>query len=471
MPKFDGVNEPRPIQSEMLTWFKQNWSRADVLGLLLHTGSGKSAVARALQIEHGGAIVTISNALLGQYSSTYPDVNVLKGADTWACKETKLSCGESNEILGRYCGTCPYKRGRESFVAGKPTFTNPAAYYYTSMAKDWKAPEVVIIDEAHQLLEFLTGMNDEFWPIGWEGLSETTDIFKLVDWASRRERFHAKQAQNGGPKKSAALALRFKRIGFMLQECQDDIAVSLTSQRFNRKMTRGVRVIQVRPSQAVIRKFMGTKKTILMSATLLPSDVKEFSLNKRSLFKEFDNPIPVENRPVIIDHIPGHKGAATNPEAIVAWILRQREKYPGNCIVHVTYALGDKLRPYLKDAIFNTPETKIEAISTFKRDGGLFVAAGCAEGVDLPYDTCGLNLIPILYRDNFGADVVQKRLAEPNGRRNYDLKTIRITIQQVGRSNRAADDSSVAVVGDMGLRLLLSRYRQEISPDFARSVK
>lgn len=415
--------------------------------------------------------MTISNALLGQYTSTYPEVNVLKGADAWKCPEMKMTCGERNEVLGGYCGTCPYKRGREHFMEGKPTFTNPAAYYYTSMAKDWEKPDVVIIDEAHQLLDFLTGMNDEFWPLGWEGLTETTDPFKLVSWARKRESFHLKQAKTGTAAKSAAIALRFKRIAFMLEECQNDIAITIATQRFKRTMTKGVRVIQVRPSEAVVRKFMGKKKTILMSATLLPSDVKDFNLNKRSIFKEFPNPIPVENRPVYIDHIPGHKGAATDPQAIVNWILRQKEKYPGNCIVHVTYALAAKLAPFFQDAITNTPETKIEAISEFKRKGGLFLAAGCAEGVDLPYDECRLNLIPVLYRDNFGADVVQKRLAEPNGRKNYDLKTIRTTIQQVGRSNRAADDSSVAVVGDMGLRLLLSRYRQEISPDFARSVK
>lgn len=415
--------------------------------------------------------MTISNALLKQYSLTYPEVNVLKGADAWTCSTVKMSCGERNEVFGGYCDSCPYKNGRTVFLAGQPTLTNPAAYYYTSMAKDWERPEVVVIDEAHQLLDFLTGMNDEFWPIGWEGLTRTPDVFKLVSWARDRERFHSKQVAAGGPKISAALALRFRKIAFTLEECQDDISISVTRQMFKRKMTEGIRVIQVRPTEAVIRKFMGTKKTILMSATLLPSDVQAFSLNRRSLFKEFDNPIPVENRPVYIDHIPGHKGAATNPESIASWVLRQRQKYPGNCIVHVTYSLAEKLKPYFPDAIFNTPETKIDCISKFQREGGLFVASGCAEGVDLPYDQCRLNLIPILYRDNLGADVVKKRLAEPNGKKNYDLKTLRTTIQQVGRSNRAADDSSVAVVGDMGLRLLLSKYRQEISPDFARSVK
>ena len=454
-----------------MEWVKQNWTRADVLGFLAHTGTGKSALARAIQREHGGHVVTISNALLQQYSTTYPEVNVLKGADAWRCPSEKMSCGDRNEVFGGYCGTCPYKRGRESFLAGESTLTNPAAYYYTSMAKNWEKPPVVVIDEAHQLLDFLTGLNDEFWPIGWEGLTRTTDVFKLVSWAKQRERFHLQQVKDGGPKSSAGLAVRFRRIAFTLEECQNDISISIARQAFKRRMTEGVRVIQVRPTEAVIRKFMGTKKTILMSATLLPSDVKAFSLNLRSLFKEFNNPIPVENRPVYIDHIPGHKGSATNPESIVSWVLRQRAKYPGNCILHVTYALAEKLKPYFPDAIFNTPETKSACISKFKREGGIFVASGCAEGVDLPYDECRLNLIPILYRDNLGADVVKKRLAEPNGRKNYDLKTIRTTIQQVGRSNRAADDFSVAVVGDMGLRLLLSRYRQEISPDFARSVK
>lgn len=57
LKRFDGSGrQPRPLQVEALGWVADNWSSP---GLVIQagTGTGKQAIARALQIATGGAIL------------------------------------------------------------------------------------------------------------------------------------------------------------------------------------------------------------------------------------------------------------------------------------------------------------------------------------------------------------------------------------------------------------------------------
>jgi len=119
--------------------------------------------------------------------------------------------------------------------------------------------------------------------------------------------------------------------------------------------------------------------------------------------------------------------------------------------------------------MFNTKEDKADVIEAFKANGGLFVAAGCAEGVDFPGDECRLNLIPILHRENLGDRAVQKRMSLPGGRRAYDLEILKTTIQQAGRSTRGPDDWSTTIIGDPGFTRLMNQYDSELPRSFVES--
>ncbi len=122
-------------------------------------------------------------------------------------------------------------------------------------------------------------------------------------------------------------------------------------------------------------------------------------------------------------------------------------------------------------AFANTTDTKEACIARFKRDGGVFIAAGCAEGLDLPDDECRLNLIPVLPRLNPTEPTVQKWLALPGGRRRYELEALRTLQQQVGRSTRHVKDYSRAYIGDGGFPAMYGRSISELPQSFKDAVR
>jgi Rad3-related DNA helicase len=469
---FDGKNKPREAQTNLLTWIDQNLDRADILGIAAPTGIGKSALARALQRKYGGTIVTISNALMDQYTKTYPDVPAFKGRNTYQCPKFTMSCGDVMDVLQENsCAQCPYSRARTSFLAGEATFANPASYYYASLSVNWTKPDLVIIDEAHRLVDFVTTFSDEVINCDEDRPPRTTDLHLLAEWAEKKAKIYGEKAKQDRMPANVKKAARYRRLAFMLRDEPEKMTATLEKRQIRASLKDCIVISQLAPKESIVKRFQGVK-TILLSATLLKDDLERFSFGKRWLLHEEPNPIPVANRQIEIKPIPGHMNSKTPVQNIAAWVQGLMAEEPGkNTVVHTTYALSRQLGAFFPGAIVNTPENKIQKIAEFKEKGGLFIASGCAEGVDFPYDECRLNLIPILYRENIGDTGVQKRLAQSGGRKKYDLTTIRTTIQQAGRSTRAPDDTSRIVVGDPGFRRLMAQYGKDLNKDFKESVK
>ena len=137
---FDGSGrQPRPLQVEALDWIASNWSSP---GLVIQapTGTGKQAIARAIQLATGGAILVPNNALVDQAQDTYPDLNTLKGAEHYKC-----GIGGEHED----CTDCGYARAKQR-AKTEPTLYNPLSYPFSG-----NFTETVIVDEAHKLESFL----------------------------------------------------------------------------------------------------------------------------------------------------------------------------------------------------------------------------------------------------------------------------------------------------------------------------
>ncbi len=101
----------------------------------------------------------------------------------------------------------------------------------------------------------------------------------------------------------------------------------------------------------------------------------------------------------------------------------------------------------------------------------MFLAAGCAEGLDLRDDFCRLNIIPALIRPNLGDPVVMKRRALADGDRWYALETMKTTIQQYGRSTRHEKDHSTTVVMDPTFSRTVNQYKDDIPTYFKESIQ
>jgi Rad3-related DNA helicase len=470
LEKFDGSDRtPRALQVEALKWISTNWS-GKVLALNLPTGVGKSAIARAIQIETGAAIVPPTNVLMDQYVSTYPGVNALKGRAHYECLVGALECGSTDE-----CDNCPYVIAREK-AETEPTFFNPHSLFYFDMHNDVKKRPVLVIDEAHKLRDFIMSMSGKSFNEKKYSIPKSLADVSISQWLENAEMSLLREARGldkkGLHKKAADIYFEAKNVKYTrlsFEERPENYAVDI--QR-NSNGTKSLVVQPILPPRYIANRILKADKLILMSATLLPSDIEEILGHGDFKFLDLPSPIDKERRQIIYAPTPHPMTRDTHPKLVADAITKIVEKHPGeNTIVHVTYALAKMIAPYIKfKYLANTPENKEEKIQEFKCKGGVFIASGCSEGVDLPGDFCRVNIIPLLFRLNPTDPVVKKKLGKPNGRTWYNYETIKALIQQAGRSTRGEDDFSRTYVLDSALARLMVDNTLKIPRSLKESI-
>lgn len=473
--RFDGKNVPRPGQRKALEWVSANLEKADILALNETTGAGKSGTARAIQRELGGVIITMSNVLLDQYTTAYPELPALKGKFAYKCEG--VTCGDTLELTRKACAGCPYVEGRRQVQRGLPAISNPAAFYYASLSDKFQQPDTIIIDEADKLYEFVNTLGDGEMKLPPGVDLDTNNIVAATELIDRQVEILAMQAEAARDVKDRIKLARqmekLRKTSLFLKIDPQSFYLSVDKKAGPRGYVSTLKVRSVTPSRAILKTFMSAKKVILLSATIFKKDVEKIADGRGWLLYQGEAAIPPENRPIYIDKISGSVGASTPPSEIANWIKKWRKRYPDrNTIVHVTYEWAARLRPFfIGEAILNDKDDKPLKIAQFKKKGGLFIAAGCAEGVDFPYDEARLNLIPILYRANINDEGVKRRLKLPGGQEEYDLNTIRTTIQQAGRSTRAPDDESIIIVGDPDFIWKMEKYKSQLPKGIYESIQ
>ena len=446
---FDGSSrKPRASQVEALSWLADNWNSPG-LALQLPTGVGKSAIARAIQLQTGAAIITPNNALLYQYGDSYPELNTLRGAATYPC-----GYGEDHS----YCDdSCQYKRARIR-AEFEPSVFNPMSYIYGPVDTD-----VVIVDEAHKLLEFLRLLiNYKFSKVRYNPPKNPD-----VKWIRSKEVYYRSLGSTYAHRKEvkkASMAFqsakRLKRIADLLESNPNDFVTYWKDDDWY------VEPIEV-PRDVIERALGGAEKVVLLSATI-PSKWAKAILGHRDFrYLDLPSPIPKENRKIVFD--PAGLKAGSDPAAIAAWIKKQLARYEGNTIVHTTYSMGLALSKFFPDALVHTKQTKQSTLNKFKRDGGLWIAAGASEGIDLAHDTGRTNLIPVLpfanNREPLGAALFER---DPY---DYYLQTAITFIQQVGRTTRGSDDWSTTVCGDNRMSWLLQKCKADLPKSFSEAIQ
>jgi Rad3-related DNA helicase len=227
----------------------------------------------------------------------------------------------------------------------------------------------------------------------------------------------------------------------------------------------------VTPPKAILREILSGQKKVLMSATLLHHKIWELGFHNYG-YLDLDSPIDTERRPIAYQPASTELNFKSSATLVGNYIHQVLNTYPGlNTIVHVSYAWADKLKPLFPGAMFNDPDTKNETLARFKERGGVWIAAGCSEGIDLPGNLCRLIIIPILSRENVTDPVVVKRLAMHKGSQKYDLNTISTLIQQAGRGTRGEEDYCLTVVGDRKLPMLMVKNKAMVPKSFYKAIK
>ncbi len=207
-----------------------------------------------------------------------------------------------------------------------------------------------------------------------------------------------------------------------------------------------------------------------MSATLTIDDMWKLGL-KDYAYRDFPSPIPKQQRQVLYRPSGFKMNYQTEVTDIVRYIKGILADYPGqNTMIHVSYSWAVKLKPFFPNALSNTPETKTKVLEQFKKQGGIWIAAGCAEGLDLPDDLCRLTIIPLIVLGNPTDPLVKKQMALPGGRLRYEMQAIKTVIQQSGRSTRHEGDYSITVVGDNKFPDLILKNRKFIPISYLESI-
>lgn len=453
---------------------------ADVHAGQLPVGSGKSAVAEAIKLATGAHGVIPSNILIEQVIGTYPRANYLKGKSTYRCF-SGLSCLDwTTTLKQRACHSCEFKACRDRASLGESTYFNPMSLHFYSIGNPGPFP-VLVVDEAHQLpgmVSLLTSKRLRQSVYRWtdDCLSE----LRLIPWMKEQIRKLDKLAntyrQISAWSRLQPIVEEITTLGMTLAALEADpqnYAIYAEKSTYRGFPERYLLVRPVRSPPSTVRTLLNCDKLILLSGTLLPQDLDDLAAGRSSRSIDLPSPIPASRRPVLYRPATIPLNVNTDPVDLARQIERVLDLYPSlNTIIHVSYSLGKRLAPLFKRPILtNTAATKDETLARFKRDGGVWLACGCSEGLDLYDDICRLNIIPRLGFADMRDPVVAKRRALDDGTQWYELEALKIVVQRAGRSTRHEEDYSVTVVMDPLFSRLVRKYRHLLPRSFVEAIQ
>ncbi len=443
------------------------------------TGVGKSAITRAIQLAHPGTVAIVpTNILLDQYTATYSDLNYVKGRDHYECKVEGYTCEERKEAKHKPCTDCPYVSCRVAARQGASTVFNPISYFYF---QDPKAdpPDVLVVDEAHKLPELLMLLTGCSFRKGYYDYpSDISNEIEMAQWLrDLLPKLYvkvSKQRASGLPTEAKATQQQIEKVQNTLDTLTknpQNIVFFKRIEKYKGRDEEYLVVSPIEPPRWMLERLLACKTLVLMSATLMESDIKAMGLTDYK-YLDVPSPIPKASREVLYRPPGVVMGYETPPAVVADWIKQQISDFPDrNTLVHVSYSWQKKLKPFFPEALTNKPETKEAVLKKFKQKGGVWLAAGCSEGVDLPGDECRLVLIPIVSMPYPSDPIISKQLAKPGGRLRYELDALKTVIQQCGRGVRGLDDWATTVVGDAKFPRLMGANAKHVPKSFKEAIQ
>ena len=481
-------------QSDFLKWVESNWGpeidahapqkTPTILAGQLPTGVGKSWLATAIQRPTNAAIIVPSNILMDYtYCHTYPWVNALKGKTHYTCKTTpEFNCAEAQEVLKQdACDGCPYTAARRAAICGAATFYNPMSLFYAQRVPNFTRPSVIIVDEAHQLKDMLLLISGKSFRKGKYDYPETTSEVEIILWLKKQvaivSRLLDLALEEHDMDKVKELSKELDGLWNTckgLEESPQNYSIHISEGLHRGKPEFYLNVTPIEPPRFLVNALLDCDKLILMSATLSHIDIKALVGGKPYRYIDMPSPIPVANRTIFYRPTKFEMNYRTNPEHIVKYLealLAEPENKGLNTIIHVSYGLARKLKEFFTIPIITHEQAdKNDAFEFFKAEGGVFLASGFAEGIDLKDDLCRLNIIPVISKMNVFDPPVKKRMAWADGKRWYACEQIKTLVQQAGRSTRHEKDKSRIIVCDPAFPRLIIANSKDVPKSFNEAI-
>lgn len=376
--QFFPYEKARSCQEETLLKIEKEWFNFDVAVVRAPVGSGKSGIAITLQSWlDGGCIITPNNLLRNQYIDDFPHLQTVKSQDDYWLDEYEMTEKKFRKTIYKYGPRgSQYEADRK---AVKRVGTPVVANYHTFMSHKLQR-KLLIVDEAHQLLKTLQDLHSrKVWKhiYGYpERASTPADVLEWIDALDKTPRTLAKLKNN-------------------IKSLTEGTVLQFSSEYYRGNLEECLKMIPLDVSmESPIFWPSKTKKIILMSATIGEEDVKSMGLgNRRVLYIDVDSPIPEERRPIRFVPV-ADMSRRLQPESIpeiADALLNIASQNPGKGMIHATYDVAQKLRPFLRDNprfMFHTNTTKKDVYDAFMEDttDRILVGSGMYEGIDLKFD-------------------------------------------------------------------------------------
>lgn len=419
----------RPAQQTAVDFAISNVGGRPV-ALATPTAGGKTLISKTIADNLPGrtAIITYSNALVGQFLKDFP-MPCLIGSENFRTK------AEYNEAK--------YKSSKANCV-----LFNPASFVLAKRDESFAPFDNVILDEADACMSLLKILTPKTF--SWHPHLPLTleNILKVIESSEHPE--------------FADSLLRF----------QERYWWEVEVRRVKKGLIHSLKIHEVILGKSFCKSTFGDR-VIAMSGTLFPSYCQELFGSTQYAYKEIESPIPVENRYVYgFTRDQGWKFPTSYEDmsSLLDAVLNKYTERPA--VVHITYndsremqALDDKIKGYL------TKDDKMVALESIRGTDEVMLSPGAVEGINLIDDAARLNIILRGQYANLGSDYVQKRLSLPGGQSWYIQNTLRNTIQAAGRTTRVPTDFSKIVIADVRLTRLIKENMDLLPNYFKESLR
>lgn len=457
---FTPGRQPREGQNLALTRMEKEWDKTDVFVVEMPTGSGKSDLALTIarwasgQRKQRGMILVPNNVLLQQYLDSNPRLATIRAKQDYECGTGStsvtgsMSCKEYSEKVGHTCkGVCPYTAANRKIRAVPYGVVNTYTYLAHRLY-----PEVLIVDEAHNLLGMLRDFaSKKLWQHQYHYPDYIKSYSDLLKWIKDKRW----ELEDAGEKPDPKLELLFKD----LNSGSPKYLVEKSTELYFGKEKPVLKLLPIDTSdQPPVLWPAQVKKIVLLSATFGRKDLEQLGLDRRRVsWIASPSPIPPKQRPIHVQE-PGidlsYSSVEKNLPELLKLINQIADKHPQERgIIHTTYSLMQQLtrQGILQPGgrfMMHTRENKQEVYQQFLngKSDAVLICAGLYEGIDLPGDLGRFQIITKIPWPSL-AEPAWKYLASSD-RDRYCYETLKTVMQGAGRVCRTPTDYGITYILD-----------------------
>lgn len=460
--------QPRENQTQAIQILSDNWDKYDVFIIRAPTAFGKSAFAKTLMNSlYNVSLITPTNLLVEQFREEFPETCSLSRLDSYNCEEWRRPCPVTRGKLLKFCKGCSASKDLSTAKYRK----GPGVYNYHTYVAHKIYRDVLVVDEAHNLIPFLRDrMAITIWQHDYKYPHNMYRPDQIEQWISTL----STNKQNNKKIQILRNSISDMRPEYVLQR---------TTQEFNGRGTvRGepemrdcIRLLPVDISQAPpIFWPKEVSKVVLMSATIGEKDIEQLGLGgrRRVCYIDCKSPIHPDSRPIIFDPVVSvnrnnMEQAAVELSKYIQQIAADRLEEKG--VIHATYQMAALLRRHLTDSryIYHDRDSKRDMYRLFRESppatGKVLIASGMYEGIDLPEDLGRWQVISKIPWMSLGNPAIAHMASlDPD---YYLWECMKTTIQACGRICRTPEDYGESFILDRSFWRLL-RDGEKFLPEY-----